>query len=49
MGENESARHMQIMYLVLLYFLEVTFSASLTAKDGPEFLEEELFGGLHIG
>lgn len=49
MEENESARHMQIMYLALLYFLAVAFSASLTAEDGSEILEEKLFGGLHIG
>ena len=49
MGENESARHMQIMYLALPYFLAVALSASLTAEDGSEVLEEELFGGLHIG
>ena len=49
MGENESARHMQIMYLAFPYFLAVAFSASLTAEDGSEVLEEELFGGLHIG
>ena len=49
MAENESARHMQIMYLALPYFLAVTFGASLTAEDGSEILEEELFGGLHIG
>ena len=49
MGENESARHMQIMYLALPYFLLVSLSASLTAEDGSEILEEELFRGLHIG
>ena len=49
MGENESARHMQIMYLALPYFLAVALSASLTAEDRSEILEEELFGGLHIG
>lgn len=49
MEENESARHMQVMYLALLYFLAVAFSASLTAENGSEVLEEELFGGLHIG
>lgn len=49
MGENESARHMQIMYLALLYFLAIAFSASLTAENGSEILEEKLFGGLHIG
>ena len=49
MEENESARHMQIMYLALLYFLAIAFSASLTAKDGSELLEEKLFGSLHIG
>ena len=49
MGENESARHIQIMYLALPYFLAVALSASLTAEDGSEILEEELFRGLHIG
>lgn len=49
MGENESARHMQIMYLALTYFLEVTLSASLTTEDGSEILEEKLLGDLHIG
>ena len=49
MEENESARHMQIMHLALPYFLAVALSASLTAKDGSEILEEKLFGGLHIG
>ena len=49
MEENESVRHMQIMYLALLYFLAIAFSASLTAEDGSKVLEEELFGGLHIG
>ena len=49
MEENESARHMQIMYLELLYFLAIAFSASLIAEDGSEILEEKLFGGLHIG
>ena len=49
MGENEIARHMQIMYLALPYFLAVALSASLTAEDRSEILEEELFGGLHIG
>ena len=49
MRENESARHMQIMYLALPYFLAIAFSASLTAENGSEILEEELFGGLHIG
>ena len=49
MEGNESARYMQIMYLALLYFLAVAFSASLTAEDGSELLEEKLFGGLHIG
>ena len=49
MRENESVRHIQIMYLALLYFLAVAFSASLTAEDGSEILEEKLFGGLHIG
>ena len=49
MEENESARHMQIMYLALPYFLAVALSASLTAEDGSKILEEELFGGLHIG
>ena len=48
-GENESARHMQIMYLALPYFLAVALSASLTAEDGSEILEEKLFGSLHIG
>ena len=49
MEENESARHMKIMYLALLYFLAVAFSTSLTAENGSEILEEKLFGGLHIG
>ena len=49
MEENKSARHMQIMYLALLYFLAIAFSASLTAEDGSEILDEKLFGGLHIG
>ena len=49
MEENESARHMQIMYLALLYFLAVALIASLTSEDGSEVLEEKLFGGLHIG
>ena len=49
MGENESARHMRIMYLALPYFLAVALSASLIAEDGSEILEEELFGGIHIG
>ena len=49
MEEKESARHMQIMYLALPYFLAIAFSASLTAENGSEILEEELFGGLHIG
>ena len=49
MGENESARHMQVMYLALLYFLAIAFSASLTIEDGSEILEKKLFGGLHIG
>lgn len=49
MGENKSARHMQIMYLAHPYFLLVALSASLTAEDGSEILEEKLFGGLHIG
>lgn len=49
MKENESAGHMQVMYLALLYFLAIAFSASLTAENGSEILEEELFGGLHIG
>ena len=49
MEENESARHMQIMYLALLYFLAIAFSVSLIAEDGSEILEEKLFGGLHIG
>ena len=49
MEENESARHMQIMYLALLYFLAIAFSASLTAEYRSEVLEEKLFGGLHIG
>ena len=49
MGENESARHMRIMHLALLYFLAVAFSASLTDEDRSEVLEEKLFGGLHIG
>ena len=49
MEENESARHMQIMYLALLYFLAIAFRASLTAENGSEILEEELFGGIHIG
>ena len=40
---------MQIMYLALPYFLAIALSASLTAEDGAEVLEEELFGGLHIG
>ena len=40
---------MQIMYLALPYFLAVALSYSLTAEDGSEVLEEELFGGLHIG
>ena len=40
---------MQIMYLALLYFLAIAFSASLIAEDGSEILEEKLFGGLHIG
>jgi len=37
------------MYLALPYFLAVAFIASLTAEDGSEVLEEELFGGLDIG
>ena len=49
MEENESARHMQVMYLALSYFLSVDFSASLTAEDGSEILEEKLLGDLHIG
>ena len=49
MEENESARHMQIMYLALLYFLLVALSASLTAEDGSKILEEKLLGDLHIG
>ena len=49
MGGNESARHMQVMYLALSYFLAVALSASLIAEDGSEILEEKLFGGLHIG
>ena len=49
MEENESARHMQIMYLALPYFLLVSLSASLIAEDGSKILEKELFGGLHIG
>ena len=49
MGENESARYMQIMHLALPYFLAVALSDSLTAEDGSEILEEELFGGLYIG
>lgn len=49
MGGNESVRHMQIMYLALLYFLAVALSASLTAENGSEILDKELFGGLHIG
>ena len=49
MGENESARHMQIMHLALPYFLAVTLSASLIAEDGSEILEEKLLGNLHIG
>ena len=49
MGENESARHMQIMYLALLYFLAIAFSASLTAENGSEILEEKPLGNLHIG
>ena len=48
MGENESARHMQIMHLALPYLLAVALSASLMAEDGSEILEEKLFGGLHI-
>ena len=40
---------MQIMYLALPYFLSVALSTSLTAEDGSEVLEEELFGGFHIG
>ena len=49
MEEKESARHMQIMYLTLPYFLAVALSASLIAEDGSEILEEKLLGGLHIG
>ena len=49
MRENESARHMQIMYLALPYFLAIDLSASLTSEDGSEILEEKLLGGLHIG
>ena len=49
MEENESERHMQIMYLALIYFLAIAFSASLIAENGSEILEEKLFGGLHIG
>ena len=49
MEENESARYMQIMYLALPCFLAIALSASLTAEDRSEVLEEELFGGLHIG
>ena len=40
---------MQIMYLALLYFLAIAFSASLTAENGSEILEEELLRDLHIG
>lgn len=49
MGENESARHMQIMHLALPYFLAVALSASLTAEDGSEIFEEKPLGNLHIG
>ena len=49
MEENESARHMRIIHLALSYFLAVALSASLTAEDGSEILEEELLGNLHIG
>ena len=49
MGENESARYMQIMHLALPYFLAVALSDSLTAEDGSEILEEKLLGNLHIG
>ena len=40
---------MQIMYLALPYFLAIAFSASLTAENGSEILEEELLRDLHIG
>ena len=40
---------MQIMYLALLYFLAIAFSASLTAENGSKILEEKLLGDLHIG